>query len=373
MGKKDYYEILGVSRNAGADKIKKAYRKLALKYHPDRNPGDKEAEENFKEAAEAYEVLRDDQKRRIYDQFGHEGLEGSGFRGFSGFEDIFSSFGDIFGDIFGGGGGRGRSRRGADLRYQLDLSLEEAVFGTEASIRIPTLVECEACHGSGARDGSSPTTCTTCNGHGQVRMQQGFFSVQQACPTCGGSGTTITDPCRVCDGRGKVRDVKTLSVKVPAGVGTGDRIRLAGEGEAGEAGTPAGDLYVEVHVKQHAIFKRDENDLYCEVPISIVTAALGGELEVPTLKGRVSIKVPTGTQSGKMFRVRGKGVQSVHGGSPGDLLCAVMVETPVNLTRKQKDLLREFEGSCKGCEDKHSPKSQSWFDKVRDFVEEIKS
>jgi len=372
MSKRDYYEILCVQRNASESDLKKSYRRLAMKHHPDRNPDNDEAEDLFKEVKEAYEILSDSRKRAAYDQFGHAGVDGSAGGGGGGPGAGFSdAFGDIFGDIFGGGG-RSRSQRGGDLRYQLDLTLEEAVFGTESSIRIPTLVECEVCHGSGARGGSSPTTCTTCNGHGQVRMQQGFFSVQQSCPTCGGSGTIITDPCRACDGQGKVRDVKTLSVKVPAGVGTGDRIRLAGEGEAGDNGTPAGDLYVQINVKPHAIFKRDENDLYCEVPISIVTAALGGELEVPTLKGRVAIKVPAGTQSGKLFRMRGKGIHSVHGGSPGDLLCAVMVETPVNLTRKQKELLQEFEGSCKGCEDKHSPKSQSWFDKVKEFVEEIK-
>ena len=372
MSKRDFYEVLGVQRNASEADLKKAYRRLAMKHHPDRNEGNTDSEELFKEAKEAYEVLNDQRKRAAYDQFGHAGVDGAAGGGGGPGAGFSDAFGDIFGDIFGGGG-RGRPQRGADLRYQLDLSLEDAVFGTEASIRIPTLVNCEACHGSGANKGSSPTTCTTCGGHGQVRMQQGFFSVQQACPACHGSGTIISDPCKSCSGQGKVRDVKTLSVKVPAGVGTGDRIRLSGEGEAGDGGTPPGDLYVEVRVREHEIFKRDDTDLYCEVPISIVTAALGGELEVPTLQGRVKVKIPAGTQTGKLFRMRGKGIKSVHGGAQGDLLCAVVIETPVNLTRKQKDLLKEFEGSCKGCEDKHSPKSQSWFDKVKEFVDEIKS
>jgi molecular chaperone DnaJ len=375
MSKRDYYEVLCVQRNVSEGDLKKAYRRLAMKHHPDRNPDSDDAEELFKEVKEAYEILSDSRKRAAYDQFGHAGVDpshgaGPGGPGGAGFAD---AFGDIFGDIFGGGRGGQRSHRGADLRYKLDLSLEEAVFGTEATIEIPTSVECEVCHGSGAKKGSSPTTCTTCNGHGQVRMQQGFFSVQQTCPRCHGAGTIISDPCTACNGQGKVRDIKTLSVKVPAGVGTGDRIRHTGGGEAGEQGAPPGDLYVQINVLKHAIFERDENDLYCEVPISFVTAALGGELEVPTLKGRVKLKVPAGTQTGKLFRMRGKGVQSVHGGPPGDLLCAVAVETPVNLTRKQKDLLREFEGTCKDCGSKHSPKSHSWFDKVKEFVEELKS
>lgn len=373
MSKRDYYEVLGVQRNVSESDLKKAYRRLAMKHHPDRNPDDHRAEEMFKEVKEAYEVLSDSRKRAAYDQFGHAGVDpsqGAGpGPGGAGFAD---AFGDIFGDIFGGGRG-GRSNRGSDLRYKLDLTLEEAVFGTETTIEVPTLVSCEVCDGTGAKKGTSASTCPTCHGHGQVRMQQGFFSVQQTCPRCHGSGSIIADPCTACNGHGKVRDTKTLSVKVPAGVGTGDRIRLAGEGEAGDMGAGPGDLYVQIQVVQHPIFERDGNDLYCEVPISFVTAALGGDLEVPTLKGKVSVKIPAGTQTGKMFRLRAKGVQSVHGGAAGDLIAAVAIETPVNLTARQKELLEEFAGSCKGCEHKHSPKSHSWFDKVKEFFEDIKS
>jgi molecular chaperone DnaJ len=324
MSKRDYYEILGVQRNATEAEIKKAYRRLAMKYHPDRNTGDEEAETKFKEAKEAYEVLADAQKRAAYDQFGHAGVDpaaaagAGGFGGGASFSDIF---GDVFGDIFGGGGGaRGGSRvfRGADLRYNLELSLEEAVGGTSVKIRVPTLTPCETCGGSGARKGTSPTTCPTCHGHGQVRMQQGFFSLQQTCPRCQGSGQIISDPCPTCHGEGRVQEQKTLSVKVPAGVDTGDRIRLAGEGEAGQNGGPPGDLYVQIHVREHPIFKRQDNDLYCEVPIGFARAALGGELDVPTLDGRVKLKIPPETQTGKLFRLRGKGVRPVQ--SPGHLL-----------------------------------------------------
>lgn len=376
MAKRDYYEVLGVSKGVSAAELKKAYRRVAMKHHPDRNPGDKASEDKFKEASEAYEVLSDDQKRAAYDQFGHAGVDqsggmggGAGAGGFGSFSDIF---GDVFGDIFGGGAGRGRggASRGADLRYNLELSLEDAVKGTSVQIKVPTLVACEVCDGSGARKGSSPKTCTTCGGMGQVRMQQGFFSVQQACPTCRGKGTVITDPCGSCHGQGRVEQTKTLSVKVPAGVDTGDRIRLSGEGEAGAEGGPAGDLYVEVRVKPHEIFQRDGADLYCEVPVDFVDAALGGELEVPTLDGRVKLKVPAETQTGKLFRLRNKGVTPVRGGPRGDLMCRVVVETPVDLTSKQKDLLREFQGTMKS--GKNSPRQRSWFDGMKNFFGDMK-
>jgi molecular chaperone DnaJ len=372
MSKRDYYEVLGVAKNASEAEIKKAFKRLAMKFHPDRNPDDTQAEENFKEAKEAYDILSDPQKRTAYDQFGHAGVEpgmgaGAGAGGAS-FSDIF---GDVFGDIFGGMHGGGRTRRGADLRYNLDLSLEEAVKGTSVKIRVPTSVQCSECGGSGAKKGSSPKTCTTCNGIGQVRMQQGFFSLQQTCPKCRGSGQIITDPCRKCHGQGRVQEHKTLSVKVPAGVDTGDRIRLNGEGEAGELGAPPGDLYVQINVAQHPIFSRDENDLYCEVPISFVTATLGGELEVPTLDGRVKLKIPAETQSGKLFRVRGKGVRSVRGGMVGDLICRVAVETPVNLNGKQKEILREFEKTMSETGHKHKPKEHSWLDGVKKFFDDL--
>ncbi|NNJ93124.1 MAG: molecular chaperone DnaJ, partial [Halobacteria archaeon] len=328
MSKRDYYEVLGASKNASEADLKKAYRRAAQKHHPDRNPDDQEAEAKFKECKEAWEVLGDAQKRAAYDQFGHAGVDpsmGGGFgggagAGAAGFSDIF---GDVFGDIFGGGRGGGGQRvyRGSDLRYNLELSLEDAVAGTEVKIRVPTMVHCGTCDGSGARKGSKPTPCTTCGGHGQVRMQQGFFSLQQTCPHCQGTGTVISDPCPDCRGKGRVSEHKTLSVKVPAGVDNGDRIRLAGEGEAGESGGPPGDLYVQIGVKEHPIFQRDENNLFCEVPISFTAAALGGELEVPTLNGRVNLKIPAETQSGKIFRMRGKGVKPVRGGPVGDLLC----------------------------------------------------
>ena len=370
MSKRDYYEVLGVDKGISEKDLKKAYRRVAMKHHPDRNPGDKEAEEKFKEASEAYEILSDSQKRAAYDQYGHAGVDpqsgmgGGGGAGFNNFSDIF---GDVFGDIFGGAaGGRSRgSQRGSDLQYTLQVTLEQAVKGTTAKIKIPTLVTCKTCDGSGAKPGSKPVTCSTCGGVGQVRMQQGFFSVQQTCPTCHGSGTIISDPCDSCHGQGRVEETKTLSVKVPAGVDTGDRIRLSGEGEAGPAGTMPGDLYVQISVKQHDIFERDDADLYCEVPIHFTDAALGGEIEVPTLDGRVKLKVPAETQSGKMFRLRGKGVKPVRGGALGDLLCKVVVETPVNLSGKQKELLREFQASLDG--KKHSPKQSSWFEGMKDF------
>ncbi|HFD80168.1 MAG TPA: molecular chaperone DnaJ [Gammaproteobacteria bacterium] len=381
MSKVCYYEILGVSKNASDAELKKAYRRAAQKYHPDRNPDNAEAEAKFKEAKEAYEILSDPQKRAAYDQFGHAGVDpsmggGPGPGGFGGGGASFSDiFGDVFGDIFGGGGGRGggqRVYRGADLRYNLELSLEEAVRGTTVKIRVPTYSTCKACGGSGARKGSQPTTCTTCGGHGQVRMQQGFFSVQQTCPRCKGTGTIISDPCQECHGEGRVREQKTLSVKVPAGVDTGDRIRLANEGEAGENGGPPGDLYVQIQVREHPIFKRDDANLYCEVPIGFATAALGGELEVPTLDGRVVLKVPPETQTGKLFRMRGKGVKPVRGGAVGDLLCRVIVETPVRLNSKQKELLRELEASMHEKGKHHSPQHHSWLDGVKKFFENMK-
>lgn len=372
MSKRDFYEVLGVDKSADAKEIKKAYRRLAMKYHPDRSPDDKVAEEKFKEAAEAYEVLSDDQKRGAYDQYGHAGVDpsmgGGGQRG-GNFNDIF---GDVFGDIFGGGGGGGRRggpSRGADLRYNMELDLEQAVRGAEMEIRVPTLVGCGTCKGSGSKKGTSPVTCSTCHGQGQVRMQQGFFSVQQTCPTCSGRGQMIKDPCGSCHGQGTKEETKTLSVKIPPGVDTGDRIRLSGEGEAGGQGGPAGDLFVQVHVRDHAIFARDGRHLYCDVPISFVDAALGGELEVPTLDGRVKLKIPAETQSGKLFRLRGKGVSPVRGGATGDLMCRVQIETPVKLSKDQKDLLRKFQDSMEG--KKHSPKKDSWFDGVKKFFEEM--
>ena len=380
MSKQDYYEVLGVAKNASDAELKKAYRRAAQKHHPDRNPDDAEAEEKFKVAKEAYEVLSDAQKRAAYDQFGHAGVDpsmggGAGPGGFGGGGASFSDvFGDVFGDIFGGGGGRGggqRVYRGADLRYNLELSLEDAVRGTTVKIRVPTYTNCKTCSGTGAKKGTQPTTCTTCGGHGQVRMQQGFFSVQQTCPRCNGTGNIIGDPCGDCHGQGRVKEQKTLSVKVPAGVDSGDRIRLANEGEAGENGGPPGDLYVQIQVQEHPIFQRDDANLYCEVPISFVTAALGGELEVPTLDGRVVLKVPEGTQTGKLFRMRGKGVKPVRDNAVGDLMCRVLVETPVKLSAKQKELLRELDGSMKDNK-KHSPQAHSWLDGVKKFFDGVK-
>ncbi|PVZ71989.1 molecular chaperone DnaJ [Pelagibaculum spongiae] len=372
MSKRDFYEVLGVDKSTSDADLKKAYRRLAMKYHPDRNPDDASSEERFKEVKEAYEILSDKQKRSAYDQYGHAGVDpqmggghGGGYGG-AGFGDVF---GDVFGDIFGGGGrgGRSQTQRGSNLRYNLNLTLEEAVHGCNKKIRIPTLVACEPCNGTGSKKGSSPKACGTCGGHGQVRMQQGFFSVQQTCPACHGQGQVISDPCNSCHGQGRKEDSRVLQVKVPAGVDTGDRIRLAGEGEAGVGGAPAGDLFVQVNVKEHDIFAREESDLYCEVPISFVTAALGGELEVPTLNGRVKLKIPGETQSGRMFRLRGKGVKGVRGGPVGDLMCRVAVETPVSLTTKQKELLQEFNDSMGGKHHKHSPKSKNWFDGVKKF------
>lgn len=376
MAERDYYEILGVAPNASEGDLKQAYRRMAMKYHPDRNPGDREAEIRFKEVKEAYEVLTDPQKRAAYDQFGHAGVNsGAGMGGFSargagGFADIFS---DVFGDIFGGGGRGGPGVfRGADLRYTLDLSLEEAVTGIGKEFEVPTMVACTDCDGSGAAQGSKPQACTTCQGHGEVRVQQGFFAIRQTCPRCRGSGTIITTPCRQCNGNGRVPEQKHLSVKVPAGVDSGDRIRLAGEGEPGENGGPPGDLYVQIAVRDHPIFKRDGSHLRCDIPISVPTATLGGELEVPTLDGRVTLRVPAGTQSGRVFRIRGKGVQPVRGGSQGDLLCQVKVETPVNLTARQKELLEELAETLEMGGNRHNPQSNNWVDSVKSFFENMK-
>lgn len=372
MAKRDYYEILGVKRDAAEADIKKAYRRIAMKYHPDRNPDDKDAEEKFKEASEAYEILSDTKKRSVYDQHGHAAFDGTGGMGAGaasgGFGNFGDVFGDVFGDIFGGGRSRGGPQRGADLRYTLTIDLEDAVRGTTTKIKVPTLVPCKPCDGSGAKPGTKPTQCKTCGGAGQVRMQQGFFSVQQACPACRGKGNTISDPCTACRGHGVLEEEKTLSVKVPPGVDNGDRIRLAGEGEAGTAGGPSGDLYVQMSVRPHKIFERDGANLYCEVPISFVDAALGGEIEVPTLDGKVMLKVPDETQTGKLFRLRGKGVVPVRGGAAGDLICKVTIETPVNLNKQQKELLRQFQSSTES--KSHSPRKSSWFDGMKSFFED---
>ncbi|WP_374338093.1 molecular chaperone DnaJ [Methyloversatilis sp.] len=374
MAKKDFYDILGVNRDASDDEIKKAYRKLAMKYHPDRNPDSKEAEDKFKEAKEAYEILSDGQKRAAYDQYGHAGVDpnmGGGAGGAQGFGGFGDAFGDIFGEIFGNQGGRGGGRsgvyRGADLRYNLDVSLEEAARGTDTRIRIPTMDDCGTCGGTGAKPGTKPVTCTTCNGIGQVRMQQGFFSIQQTCPKCHGTGKMVKDPCTDCHGAGRVKGSKTLQVKIPAGIDEGDRIRLAGEGERGQGGGPAGDLYVQIHIKPHAVFQREGDDLHCEMPIGFATAALGGEIEIPTLDGAAKIKIPAETQSGKVFRLRGKGIKGVRSSYPGDLMCHVVVETPVNLTTRQRELLEEFDSINRSDEASHSPRAKSWMDKMKDF------
>jgi molecular chaperone DnaJ len=374
MAKQCYYEVLSVQKNCSEGELKKAYRRMAMKYHPDRNPDNKEAEAKFKQVKEAYEVLSDSQKRAAYDQFGHAGVEGGAGAGFGG-AGGFGGFGDIFEDIFGGGrsqGGANAAYRGSDLQYNLELSLEEAVFGTTVDIRIPTKQTCETCAGTGAKEGSSPETCATCQGHGQVRIQQGFFSVQQTCPHCQGAGTIISDPCSDCHGEGRIEQKKTLEVKIPEGVDTGDRIRLSGEGEAGINGGPAGDLYVQMHLKQHELFTREGNDLLCTMPVRFTLAALGGTLKVPTLKGEVNLKVPAETQTGKVFRLRGKGVKSVRSSSVGDLLCRIDVETPVNLTAKQKKLLEQFEAALAKGGEKHSPQQHGWGDKAKTFFDNVK-
>lgn len=370
--KRDYYEILGVPKNASDDELKKAYRKLAMKYHPDRNHGDtaKESEAKFKEAKEAYEMLSDGQKRAAYDQYGHAGVDpnmrGPGAEGFGGFAE---AFGDIFGDVFGGGRGRGGRQvyRGNDLSYAMEVTLEEAAEGKDAQIRIPSWDECGTCHGSGAKPGTKPITCTTCHGQGAVQMRQGFFSVQQTCPQCRGTGKIIPEPCTTCHGQGKIKNNKTLEVKIPAGIDDGMRIRSTGNGEPGTNGGPPGDLYIEIRLKKHDIFERDGDDLHCVVPVSITTAALGGEIEVPTLKGAAAIDIPDGTQSGKQFRLRGKGIKGVRSTYPGDLYCHVRVETPVKLTEHQRKLMKELDESLKKGGNKHSPTDKGWFDKAKEF------
>ncbi|QHJ00731.1 molecular chaperone DnaJ [Xylophilus rhododendri] len=378
--KRDYYEVLGVAKNASEEDIKKAYRKLAMKYHPDRNQGDagKGAEDKFKECKEAYEMLSDAQKRAAYDQYGHAGVDpnmrgpgGAGAEGFGGFAE---AFGDIFGDMFGqgrGGAAAGRGGRqvyrGGDLSYAMEITLEEAARGKEAQIRIPSWEACEVCHGSGARPGTSAKTCHTCNGQGSVQMRQGFFSVQQTCPTCHGSGRVVPEPCTNCHGKGQVKKQKTLEVKIPAGIDDGMRIRSVGNGEPGTNGGPAGDLYIEIRVKKHDIFERDGDDLHCQVPVSFITAALGGEIEVPTLAGKAAIDIPEGTQAGKQFRLRGKGVKGVRASYPGDLYCHIVVETPVKLTEHQRKLLRELDDSLRKGGAKHSPSGESWTDKLKNF------
>lgn len=370
MANKDFYETLGVQRNASQAELKKAYRQMAMKYHPDRNPGDKSAEEKFKDAKEAYEILSDQQKRSAYDQFGHAGVNpsmGGGQRSgaeFRNFEDMFNVFGDIF-----GGGGQSAPHQGANLRYSLSLTLEEAIHGTTKEIRIPTLVSCKTCHGSGAKKGSSPVTCTSCNGEGQVRMQRGFFSVQQTCPDCGGQGKVIKDPCATCHGHGRYQDYKTLSVKIPAGIDQDDRIRLAGEGEAGVYGGPPGDLFVQADIKPHSLFTRDGGNLYCETPINFATATLGGEIEVPTLTGVVRLHIPEGSQSGQNLRLKGRGVKTLRHSLTGDLICKLRIETPQQLNGKQKALLQEFQKSLDEGGSSHLPQSQSWFAKVKAFFE----
>ncbi|MDR1850204.1 MAG: molecular chaperone DnaJ [Zoogloeaceae bacterium] len=371
MSKKDFYEVLGVNQDASEEEIKKAYRKLAMKHHPDRNPDNPSAEEKFKEAKEAYEILSDAQKRAAYDQYGHAGIDPqTTFAGGQGFGNFSDAFGGIFDEIFvnRAGGGRSGVYRGADLRYNLEITLEQAAKGTETKIRIPAMESCDTCHGSGARPGTEPKSCPTCNGSGQIRLQQGFFSIQQTCHKCHGTGRFVSDPCVDCQGSGRVKRHKTLAVKLPAGVDEGQHIRLGGEGEHGINGGPPGDLYVQVHLKPHQMFTREHNNLHCEMPISFTTAALGGEIEIPTLDGAANLKIPPETQSGQIFRLRGKGIKVVRGSLYGDLLCHVVVETPVRLTERQKELLRELEELSSGKDGvKHNPRAQSWMDKVRDF------
>jgi len=379
MAKRDYYEILGVPRNASEEDIKKAYRKLAMKHHPDRNQGDqaKKSEEKFKEAKEAYEMLTDPHKRAAYDQFGHAGVDpnmggrgGAGPEGFGGFAE---AFGDIFGDIFGGAAGGGRRGggqqvyRGNDLSYAMEITLEEAARGKDTQIRIPSWEICETCKGSGAKPGTSPKTCGTCNGSGTVHMRQGFFSIQQTCPNCRGSGKIIPEPCTACHGAGKIKKQKTLEVKIPAGINEGMRIRSAGNGEPGSNGGPSGDLYIEIRVKQHDIFERDGDDLHCTVPVGLTTAALGGTMEVPTLSGNAEIELPEGTQHGKTFRLRGKGIKGIRSSYPGDLYAHVAVETPVKLTEAQRKLLKELDESLRKGGERHSPSEKSWAERVKDL------
>jgi molecular chaperone DnaJ len=381
MAKRDYYDVLGVAKNAADEDIKKAYRKLAMKHHPDRNQGDdaKKAEEKFKEAKEAYEMLSDPQKRAAYDQYGHAGVDpsmaGGGFRGGpgpEGFGGFAEAFGDIFGDIFGAGGRRGGAPgqhvyRGADLSYSMEISLEEAAHGKDTQIRIPSWDSCETCHGSGAKPGTSAKTCSTCGGSGTVHLRQGFFSIQQTCPHCHGSGRIIPDPCATCNGAGKVKKQKTLEVKIPAGINEGMRIRSVGNGEPGTNGGPPGDLYIEIRIKQHEIFERDGDDLHCTVPVPLTLAALGGGITVPTLAGKAEIELPEGTQHGKTFRLRGKGIKGIRSSYPGDLYCHITVETPVRLTETQRKLMKELDESLKKGGERHSPNAKSWTDRVKDL------
>ena len=382
MQQRDYYELLGVSKTASDAEIKKAFRKLAMKYHPDRNAGDEESEEMFKQIQKAYAVLSDAEKRAAYDQFGHAGVSGAGgaggaggfggFGGFSGFGDVFE---DIFENIFTGGhpgGRRARAERGADLQLTVGLTLEEVAIGKQIEINVPRHVSCKTCNGSGAKKGTTPKTCETCQGVGQVRMQQGFFSIQQTCPDCRGEGKRILEHCGDCHGHGRIKESKTLTVEIPVGVDDGDRVRLSGEGEVGAHGGPAGDLYVQIDLKSHAIFKREGGDLHCEVPISFATAALGGSIEVPTLDGRVTLKIPAETQTGKPFRVRSKGIKSIRSHTPGDLICHVFVETPVALSKEQKELLAKLQELMDSSHETHSPKSNSWFAGVKQFFEDMK-
>lgn len=375
MSKSDYYEVLGISKTADDREVKKSYKRLAMKFHPDRNPGNVAAETKFKEIKEAYEVLSNPEKRAAYDQYGHAIFEqsgmGNGSNSATGSADFSDIFGDVFGDIFGGNR-RNRASKGSDLRYDLELTLEEAVRGIVREICIPTLVMCTQCNGTGARSKSSIVVCMTCHGHGQIQMRQGFFSVQQSCPACRGHGKIIKEICNRCRGNGRIESTKTLSVKIPAGISSGDRIRLSGEGESGKNGAASGDLYVQVKIKKHPIFEREEKNLYCEVPISFTMAALGGEIEVPTLDGRVKLRIPPETQTGKLFRMRGKGVKSVRGVGHGDLLCKVVVETPVKLNDKQKQLLQDLSDSCKGpYGHRNSPKSKTFFDGVKRFFDDF--
>lgn len=381
MAKQDYYELLGVSKGADGDEIKKAYRKLAMKYHPDRNPDDKVAEQNFKDANEAYEVLKDDEKRAAYDRFGHAAFEqggggGGGFGG-GGFEGFGGGFSDIFEEMFGGGGGgRGRgqeqSGRGSDLRFNMEITLEEAFHGKSTEIHVPGSVACDTCHGSGATPGSQAVNCSTCSGHGRVRSQQGFFTVERICPSCHGQGKVIKDPCRNCSGTGRVHKEKTLAVNIPAGVEDGTRIRLTGEGEAGLRGAPTGDLYIFLSIKPHRIFQREGANVYVRVPVPMTTSALGGSVEVPSVDGsRARINIPSGTQSGQQFRLRGKGMSVLRSSSRGDMLVELSVETPVNLTKKQKELMQEFRAEG-GDENKHSPQSGGFFSKVKDLWDDLK-
>ena len=374
MAKRDYYEILDVARNASDDEIKKAYRKLAMKYHPDRNQDNPSAEEKFKEVKEAYEMLSDSQKRAAYDQYGHAGVDPNmGGGGFGGGQPFGDAFGDIFGDIFGNMGGRQQRGgpqvyRGSDLRYTMEIDLEDAAKGKVTQIRVPNWDECDACHGSGAETGTKAETCPTCQGQGQVRMSQGFFSVQQTCPKCHGTGKHIPNPCKKCHGQGKVKTQKTLEVNIPAGIEDGMRIRNSGKGEPGINGGPAGDLYVEIHIKRHNVFERDGTDLHCTIPLSFTKAALGGEIEVPTLHGKATMNIPEGTQTGQRFRLRGKGMPHVRSASTvGDLYVHVELEVPVKLNAEQKQLIEQLETSLNSIRDKHNPKAQGWFDKVKGF------